>query len=119
MSGQPKSVDACRPVALPGGQVIRVRAERAPTPAEAEAIGELAAAARRRAAQRPVDAGAAELYQRLEAARVARGLMWRQIGHEAGVSPAVLSRLAQGRMPGGEELVALESWLAEQEVAGP
>lgn len=66
-----------------------------------------------------VDVGA--LYGALDAARQARGLSWRQAAKEIGVSPSLLSRLANGQRPDADGFLTLARWLGmppEDFVAG-
>lgn len=51
------------------------------------------------------------LYGALDAARKARGLSWRQAAGEIGVSPSLLSRLANGLRPDADGFVTLTRWL--------
>lgn len=54
-----------------------------------------------------------KLYAALDAAREARALSWRQLAHDAGVSPSVLSRLGNGMRPDLEGFLALTKWLSQ------
>lgn len=57
----------------------------------------------------------------LNAEREARGISWRQLAKEAGVSPSSLTRMQQGKLPDVNTFTALTHWLrlpAEQFVAG-
>lgn len=56
-----------------------------------------------------VDIGA--LYGALDAARQAQGLSWRQAAKQIGVSPSLLSRLANGQRPDTDGFVTLARWL--------
>jgi transcriptional regulator with XRE-family HTH domain len=49
-------------------------------------------------------------YDALDAARVARGLTWKQVAGESGVSASTLTRIAQGRRPDVDGLAALAAW---------
>jgi len=60
-------------------------------------------------AKTTVDVGA--LYGALDAARQARDLSWRQAAKEIGVSPSLLSRLANGQRPDADGFVTLARWL--------
>jgi len=51
------------------------------------------------------------LYGALDAARTARSLSWRQAAREIGVSPSLLSRLANGLRPDADGFVTLTRWL--------
>jgi transcriptional regulator with XRE-family HTH domain len=53
----------------------------------------------------------ARLYAALDAQRQAKGLSWRQLAHAAGVSPSLLSRMANGQRPDLDGFVALAQWL--------
>jgi transcriptional regulator with XRE-family HTH domain len=46
----------------------------------------------------------------LDSAREARGLTWKQLASQAGVSPSTLSRVGQGRRPDVDSFAALVSW---------
>ncbi|WP_199430849.1 helix-turn-helix domain-containing protein [Qaidamihabitans albus] len=54
---------------------------------------------------------ARRLYDALEAQRRARGLSWRQLAHEAGVSPSLLSRMGNDQRPDLDGFIALVQWL--------
>lgn len=49
-------------------------------------------------------------YAALDAVRAARGLVWRQVAAEAGVSASTLTRMGQGKRPDVDSLAALASW---------
>ena len=49
-------------------------------------------------------------YQALDSTRQARGLKWRAVAREAGVSPSTLTRMAQGKRPDVDSLAALATW---------
>ncbi len=51
------------------------------------------------------------LYGALNAAREARGLSWRQLAKEIGVSPSLLSRLGNGDRPDADGFATLVTWL--------
>jgi transcriptional regulator with XRE-family HTH domain len=53
----------------------------------------------------------AGLYAALDARRKERGLSWRQVAFEAGVSPSLLSRMANHHRPDLDGFVALIHWL--------
>ena len=55
----------------------------------------------------------ARLYDALEAARVHRGISWRTLAGEVGLSPSVLSRLRQGFRPDANGFAALVDWLGQ------
>jgi len=54
------------------------------------------------------DAGG--FYAALDATRLARGLTWKKVASEAGVSASTLTRMAQGKRPDVDSLAALCSW---------
>ncbi|MDB4614255.1 helix-turn-helix transcriptional regulator [bacterium] len=49
----------------------------------------------------------------LDAHRVSRGMNWRQVATESGVSSSTLTRMAQGRRPDVDTLAALLAWSGE------
>lgn len=51
------------------------------------------------------------LHAALDAARLDRGISWRQLAAEIGVSPSLLSRLGQGLRPDADGFATLVSWL--------
>ncbi|EHR48693.1 Helix-turn-helix protein [Saccharomonospora marina XMU15] len=51
------------------------------------------------------------LHDALDAQRRARGLSWRQLAEEAGVSPSLLSRMGNGHRPDLDGFIALVQWL--------
>src|SRR5437879_3682384 len=51
------------------------------------------------------------LYAALDARRRSKGLSWREVAREAGVSPSTLTRMAQGKRPDVNGFAALVSWL--------
>jgi transcriptional regulator with XRE-family HTH domain len=53
------------------------------------------------------------LYAALNAARNARGLSWRQLAAEVGVSPSTMTRLANGQRPDVDAFAALVGWLGQ------
>ena len=53
----------------------------------------------------------AALHAALDAARVARGLTWRQTARAVGVSPSTLCRIGQGHRPDVDGFAALVQWL--------
>lgn len=109
--------DTCRDVLLPSGEVIRVRGRGGLGPAGVAALGELVDAVRALAAQNPPDAGAPELFVRIEAARGDRSL--RECAGLAGVKFSVLFRVGQGRMPAPQDLELIEAWLRRAETCTP
>ncbi|EHY89841.1 helix-turn-helix domain-containing protein [Saccharomonospora azurea] len=54
---------------------------------------------------------ARRLYEALDAGRRARGLSWRQLAEQAGVSPSLLSRMGNGLRPDLDGFIALVQWL--------
>lgn len=54
---------------------------------------------------------ARRLYDALDAQRGARGLSWRQLAEQAGVSPSLLSRMGNGQRPDLDGFIALVQWL--------
>jgi transcriptional regulator with XRE-family HTH domain len=53
------------------------------------------------------------LYAALNATRQARGLSWRQLANEVGVSPSTMTRLANGQRPDVDAFAALVRWLGQ------
>lgn len=51
------------------------------------------------------------LYHALDAQRRARGLSWRQLAEESGVSPSLLTRMGNGHRPDLDGFIALVQWL--------
>ena len=49
-------------------------------------------------------------YAALDSAREARGLTWKQLASEAGVSASTLTRIGQGRRPDVDSFAALVVW---------
>jgi len=49
-------------------------------------------------------------YSALDAVRRARGLNWKQIAAQSGVSASTLTRMAQGKRPDVDGLAALAAW---------
>ena len=47
----------------------------------------------------------------LNAEREDRGLSWRKLAQEAGVSPSSLTRMQQGKLPDVNTFTALTHWL--------
>ncbi|WP_028661931.1 helix-turn-helix domain-containing protein [Saccharomonospora saliphila] len=54
---------------------------------------------------------ARRLHDALDAQRRARGLSWRQLAEQAGVSPSLLSRMGNGQRPDLDGFIALVQWL--------
>ncbi len=53
----------------------------------------------------------------LDERRSARGITWRRVAHEAGMSPSTLSRIACGDQITVRNLVALLGWLDQTDLA--
>lgn len=51
------------------------------------------------------------LQSALDGERIARGLNWKDISAESGVSASTLTRLSQGKRPDVDSLTALTHWL--------
>lgn len=49
-------------------------------------------------------------FSALDAARMSRGLHWKAVAKETGVSASTLTRISQGRRPDVDSLAALSSW---------
>jgi hypothetical protein len=112
--------DSCRPVALPSGETVLVRARGGLGPVGVAALAEVVEAARaKHAAEHPPDPGAGELYGRVDAVCKRLGMPRYQAAKAIGVRHSVLVRLAQGRLPCGGDRTALEAWLESQESAEP
>ncbi|MEU6641289.1 helix-turn-helix domain-containing protein [Saccharomonospora sp. NPDC046836] len=54
---------------------------------------------------------AQRLYDALDAQRKARGMSWRQLADESGVSPSLLSRMGNRQRPDLDGFIALVQWL--------
>ncbi|UJP41060.1 helix-turn-helix domain-containing protein [Cellulomonas palmilytica] len=54
---------------------------------------------------------AAALQNALEQARLTKGLSWRQVAAESGVTPSLLSRLRNGYKPDADGFMTLVTWL--------
>lgn len=52
-----------------------------------------------------------ELYRRLDARRVAKGLRWKDVAEIVGISAPTFSRIASGSAPDAHALVSLLVWL--------
>jgi transcriptional regulator with XRE-family HTH domain len=52
-----------------------------------------------------------KLYASLDAARQGKGLSWRQLAGEIGVSPSTMTRMANNNAPHVDAFVALVRWL--------
>jgi hypothetical protein len=106
----------CRPVTLDTGETVPVLGDRPMDAREAAALARLVEVVRAKvAAEHPPEPGAEALYARIAAVRTAARLSAYQTAKAAGVSLSVLTRLANGRMPGEQDRVAIETWLAGQE----
>lgn len=106
--------DECREIHLPSGP-IRLRSERAPTGEDLAALEEIVSAAKRLAAARPVDDGAAELWARIDAVGQRGESTRRDVAEQVGVRFSTMVRIAQGRMPDAADLAAIETWLTDAE----
>ena len=53
----------------------------------------------------------AALYAALDTQRQSRGMSWRQVAKEAGISPSTLTRMTQEKRPDVDSFAALVSWL--------
>lgn len=51
------------------------------------------------------------LHAALEGERIARGLNWKDVSAQSGVSASTLSRLAHGKRPDVDSLTALTHWM--------
>lgn len=49
-------------------------------------------------------------FSALDAARVSRGLHWKAVAKDTGVSASTLTRMGQGRRPDVDSFAALSSW---------
>lgn len=49
-------------------------------------------------------------FNALDAERQARKSNWKQVAHEAGISPSTLTRLGQGKRPDVDSLASLTAW---------
>lgn len=49
-------------------------------------------------------------FSALDSTKVSRGLTWKQVADESGVSASTLTRMAQGRRPDVDGLAALSRW---------
>jgi len=49
-------------------------------------------------------------YAALDATRQSRGVSWRQVAQEIGISQSTLTRLAQGKRPDVDSLAKLANW---------
>jgi transcriptional regulator with XRE-family HTH domain len=61
-------------------------------------------------AERPRSFDATRFFSDLDAVRQGRGLTWRSVAHEAGVSASTLTRMGQGRRPDVDSYAALLAW---------
>jgi transcriptional regulator with XRE-family HTH domain len=51
-----------------------------------------------------------KFYAALDACRLSRGLTWKQVAMESGISASTLTRMAQGKRPDVDGLAALLGW---------
>lgn len=51
-----------------------------------------------------------KFYAALDSERTLRGLTWKQVAEESGVSASTLTRMAQGKRPDVDGLAALLAW---------
>lgn len=51
------------------------------------------------------------LYAALDAARSEKGLSWRQLAKEVGISPSTMSRMANGHKPDLTAFASMTTWL--------
>ena len=51
-----------------------------------------------------------KFYAALDSERTSRGLTWKQVAEESGVSASTLTRMAQGKRPDVDGLTALLAW---------
>jgi transcriptional regulator with XRE-family HTH domain len=54
---------------------------------------------------------ASSLFNALDAARNARGLQWKHVAEQTGVSASTLTRIAQGKRPDVDGFAAITAWL--------
>lgn len=59
---------------------------------------------------RPRSFDAQGFYAALDAERISRGLTWKKVASEAGVSASTLTRMAQGKRPDVDSLAKLCGW---------
>lgn len=52
----------------------------------------------------------AAFYHALDSERISRGITWKAVAEESGVSASTLSRMAQGRRPDVDGLASLLAW---------
>lgn len=52
----------------------------------------------------------ASFFSALDSTKVSRGLTWKQVADESGVSASTLTRMSQGKRPDVDGLAALSSW---------
>lgn len=57
------------------------------------------------------------LYVDLDRIRRRRGIRWRALAGEAGVSPSTLTRMAYGNQPSADGLVRLLKWLGTTDLS--
>jgi len=51
------------------------------------------------------------LYAAMNATRIERGMSWRQVAGELGVSPSTLTRMAQAKRPDVDAFAAMIAWV--------
>jgi len=49
----------------------------------------------------------------LDGHRIDRGMTWRQVAKDSGISPSTLTRMAQGKRPDVDSLASLLAWSGE------
>lgn len=59
------------------------------------------------------------LYTSLDVVRRAKGISWRDIATETGLSASTLTRLGQGTHPDADGLVSLLAWLGHADALAP
>lgn len=59
----------------------------------------------------PIQFDVEALHSALEGERIARGLNWKDVSAQSGVSASTLSRLAQGKRPDVDSLTSLTRWM--------
>lgn len=59
----------------------------------------------------PVQFDVDALHAALDGERIARGLTWKDVSAECGVSASTLTRLSQGKRPDVDSLTALTHWI--------
>lgn len=59
------------------------------------------------------------LYGALDVVRCHKGISWRDLAGEVGLSPSTLTRLGQGTCPDADALVSLLAWLGHASTLKP